>query len=504
MESMSIQIFNLDFSPAPPQPLDMRVERLTWKARGGPAAAWISGHTLAAGWGIQAAQWAQDALRRPLEIVDQAGEKAWWGYIHRVEVRHAGFSLVYDLSKLANRVCVEYWQREAQLEWTGVKTFTPWADDLDSQRRYGVKERVFRLGSMDELEALQAHGTLLADHCWPRPHLTGSPPTDKGVEVHLECRGWWDTLTWKTAHFNDGYEGYVRPAQIAQYLGRTTTMDARIGQSFKTAYGGWKLGEAVVNLRGIGLNADGVRCELCADANGTPGSALDSAEVSAAVIGGARWWVRFVFSQRVQIDADTVYWLVFSRTGILNTSNYYQLYLDNTNSFLNGKLVIWNGTGWQDSNNGQADINFYVVGYVTRLERLKEMTGAGMGGQFLSGVQVNTGVSGDTMLWREGILNCGEEVVNLLESGTDGSQLSARVDSSRRLVVSEMPGEGEWLFSINGAGQLRARSGRMAVSSDQPAGQRLMLANGWEEHSVIIEELEWTREAGLQVKWNIT
>lgn len=127
-----------------------------------------------------------------------------------------------------------------------------------------------------------------------------------------------------------------------------------------------------------------------------------------------------------------------------------------------------------------------------------------MGGQFLSGVQVNTGVSGDTMLWREGILNCGEEVVNLLESGTDGSQLSARVDSSRRLVVSEMPGEGEWLFSINGAGQLRARSGRMAVSSDQPAGQRLLLANGWEEHSVIIEELEWTREAGLQVKWNIT
>lgn len=501
MEVMKIQMRNRDFSPCAPTRIDLQVEKLAWKAQGGPSAAWISGETQDTGWGIQAAQWAQDILRRPVDILTRTGEKAWWGYIKRVEVQHAGFSLGVDLGELANRVCVEYWQREAQLEWTGLKTFTPWVDDLDSQRLYGVKERIFRLGSMDELEALQARDTLLVQHSLPRPHLNSLPRHNAGVKVRLECRGWWDTLIWKTAHFNDGYEGYVRPAQIAQFLGRSSSSDAKIGQSFKTAYGGWRLGEAVVNLRAIGLNTDGVRCELCGDANGAPGSTLGSAEVSAAVIGGARWWARFVFSPRVQINADTVYWLVFSRTGALNTSNNYQLYLDNTNGYPNGRLMFWNGTSWQDSSAGLADINFYVVGYVSRLERLKEMTGAGMGGQFLSGVQVNTAVNGDTLLWREGILNCGEELVTLLEAGGDGSHLLARVDADRRLVVSEVPGEGGWLFSINDAGQLRTRSGRLAVSGDQPAGQRLLLANGWDELSVIIEEMEWTPEGGLAVKW---
>lgn len=501
MEVMKIQMRNRDFSPCAPTRIDLQVEKLTWKAQGGPSAAWISGKTQDTGWGIQAAQWAQDVLRRPVDIIDQTGEKAWWGTIQRVEVQHGGFSLVYDLAELANRVCVEYWQREAQLEWTGVKTFTSWVDDLDSQRLYGIKEHIFRLGSMDEMEALQARDTLLTQHSLPRPHLKSLPQHSSGVQVRLECRGWWETLTWKAARFNDGYEGFVQPAQLTQNLGRSATSDAKVAQSFQTDYGAWKLGEAVVNIRAIGTNTDEVRCELCADANGVPGTMLASAVVSAAVISGARWWARFVFSTRAQIEANTRYWLVLSRTGLLQTSNYYFLYLDNTNSYPNGKLMFWNGTSWQDSNAGLADINFYVVGYISRLARLNELAGAGLGGQFLSGIQVNTAVSGDTLLWREGILNCGDELLNLLDSGGDGGRLLARVDADRRLVVSSLPAGQDWLFCLNGAGELRARSGRQARCVDQPAGQRVLLVNGWETRPVIIEELEWTPDGGLAVKW---
>ncbi|MHB8819953.1 MAG: hypothetical protein ACYC7M_12930, partial [Bellilinea sp.] len=83
----------------------------------------------------------------------------------------------------------------------------------------------------------------------------------------------------------------------------------------------------------------------------------------------------------------------------------------------------------------------------------------------------------------------------------NGSRLLARVDADRRLVVSSEPAGQDWLFCLNGAGELRTRSGRVAMSLDQPAGQRVLLVNGWETQPVIIEELEWTPEHGLAVRW---
>lgn len=500
METMTVRLYGRDFSLSTPERFELQVERLTWKTPGGPAAAWLSGATLDESWGVQAAQWAQDALRRPVEIRDRTGDLAWWGYVHRVEVQQGPLTLVYDLGELANRVCVEYWQREPQLEWTGVKTFTPWQDDLESQRMYGVKEQIYRLGSIHESEALQACSALLTEHGRPKSHLSAPGHCEKGVRIRLECRGWWETLTWRTAHFADGYEGFVRPAQVTQALGRSATADGKVAQSFQTGYGDWTAGEAVINLRAVGQNSDALRCELCADASGLPGNVLASAEVSASSISGVRWWVKFLFSPGVPIAADQPYWLVLSRTGAVNSSNYYQVYLDSSNGYPNGKMLTWNGSAWQDLNAGLSDINFYIVGYVTRAVRLSELAGAALGGQFLSGLRVNAAVSGDTLLWREGIRDCAEELTSLLQSSGENT-LSARVDASRRLVVDAVPGADEWLFSLDRSGALRTRSGRSALPSDQPAGQRVMPANGWDDQRPVIAALEWTPDRGLRVIW---
>lgn len=500
METMTVQLYERDFSISAPERFELQVDRLTWKDTGGPAVAQLSGAAPDESWGIQAAQWSLDALRRPVEIRDWSGEMAWWGYVHRVEVQQSPFNLTYDLAELANRVCVEYWRREPQLEWTGVKTFTPWLDDLESQRMYGVKERIYRLGSIHESEALQACNALLAGHSRPLPHLSASDSRDKGVRIRLECRGWWETLSWRTAHFTDGYEGFVRPAQATQTLGRNATADAKVAQSFQAGYGDWKAGEVVVNIRAVGQNSDALRCELCADASGLPGSVLASAEVSSAIISGARWWVKFLFSAGVPMEANRPYWLVLSRTGPVNSANYYQLYLDGSNGYPNGKSLTWNGSSWLDPTAGQGDINFYVVGYVTRLARLSELAGTNLGGQFLSGLRVNTAIDGDTLLWREGIRDCAEEWSNLLHNGGENT-LTARVDSSRRLVVEAVPGAEGWLFSLDRDGVLRARSGRPALPSDQPDGQRVLLSNGWDGQRPVMTALEWTPGRGLQVTW---
>jgi hypothetical protein len=381
-----------------------------------------------------------------------------------------------------------------------VKTFTPWADDLASQRIYGVKERIFQLGSLDERQALQMRDALLAAHGQPQARPVSDPGAGDEIRVRLECRGWWETLDWKIARFDDGYEGFVKAAPNTQYLGRSTA-DERLAQSFQTVAGGWKLGEAVVNLRGVGVNNDNLRCEVCASAGNLPGEVLASAEVSTSGISGARWWVRFMFEERPQIEASAPYWLVLSRTGNVNSVNYFQVYIDNTNAYPAGRLVIWNGSSWVETGAGLVDINFYVVGYVPRTTRLSELAAAERGGQFLTGLRLKPTIAGDTLLWRPGELTCREEIEALLQTGgADGSRLLAQVEADRRLVVFSPDEESEGWFSLDSSGELKTRSGRAALSSDRPAGKKLLPVNGWFEQPFSIEEVEWTPAGGLRVK----
>jgi len=495
MENLSVHIGGDGLSGLGQDGLTMNVERLTWQAQGGPESAVIRGLVTTPYWAARAVEWAETVLLSPLEVRDQTGEACWWGYVRRVEVQEGGLCLALDLATLANRVCVEYWRREPQLEWTGVKTFTPWADDPDSQRRYGVHERIFRLGSLDEAQALLARDTLLKQHSQPHRQVSQAEVVD-GVKVTLQGSGWYETLGWRTARFDDGYEGFVRPAATAQQLGRSTS-DQRIAQSFRTGYGGWQLGEAVVNLRAVGVPGDLLRCQVCADASGVPGTALASAEVDSMTVSGGRWWVRFAFAQKVEVQANTDVWLVLSRSGAINTTNYYQVFTDAGNCYPNGKAMIWNGSTWTVLAAGLADINFYTVGYVLRLERLGEL--AALGGQFLGGLHTSADVEGETLLWAEGIFDCRQELEKLLEGGSGGERLQAQVDAGRRLVVGTAPAA--WAFSLGADGLLRVRSGRLARCADQPAGQRALLTNGWMEAPVLVESVEWTPERGMSVGW---
>lgn len=501
MEKMIVKLFQRDFSNPAVQRLRLGVERLTWSVMGGPAEAVITATVNRQEEGKLAAL-AVDALRCPVEVLNTAGEIVWWGYIQRVEAQANGFQLAFDLDDLANRVCVQYWQPEPQLEWNGVRTFTAWADDLQSQQLYGVKERIFTLGPLGEPEANQARDGLLLQHSQLRPHIAGKPGTATRIQMRFICRGWWDTLRWKIARFNDGYEGFVKPAQGSQNLGRSAAADARVAQSFKTGYGGWLCGEAVVNIRSVGTNTDPVNCELCADAGGVPGAVLASAAVPAALIANLRWWVKFIFNPRVAMTANTPYWLVFSRTGALNTTNYYQLSADSTNCYANGKLMTWNGSAWVDVTFGTSDVNFYTTGYTSRLARLGELTSADRGGQFLTGLRVGAAITGDTLLRREGILDCQTELLDLLSSGdASGTPLYARVEPDRRLVIDSQPVGDDWRFTLDSAGLLRVRSGRQAWCPDQPAGQRVRLQTGWLDAAPMIERVEWAPKRGLLITW---
>lgn len=502
MEQMQIRLYKRDFSENIQSPFELRVERLTWRALGGPAEALFSGRPTGKDWQGYSAERGLEALARPVMVTNQAGEKVWWGYVQRVEMQENGLRLVYDLADLANRVCVEYWQPEPQVEWTGARTFTGWADDQDSQQSFGVKERIFTLRSMDESEALQSRDALLEQHSRPLPQVSQAAAAQGHPQMRLVCRGWWETLKWRYARFNDGYQGFVKPGLTGQSFGRMTNTDARIAQSFQTPYGDWLCGEAVVNIRAAGSNTDQVICELCSDAGDAPGGVLASAAVDANAASNVRWWVKFVFNTRPEIQADTPYWLVFSRSGALSTANYYQLYMDTANSYPSGKLMNWNGSAWVDVGLGAADINFYTVGYISRLTRMQELAAVERGGQFLTGMQVNSTINGDTLLRREGRQDCQSELADLLaQEDSSGKRLLALVEADRRLVIYSQPAENDWQFNLDSLGVLRSRSGRAVWSHDLPAGQRMLLANGWLQTHPLIESVAWTPQDGLRVKW---
>lgn len=486
------------------QEVNLRLEKLSWCAEGGPHQADLSAEIpiQASGGGLPAGLTA--LLGCAVRIFNAAAEPVWWGYLARIEVQLGSLTADLDLGRLANRVAVQYWQRQAEVEWQGEKTYTDWAEDSHSINQYGVKERVLFLNSMLEEEALAARDAWLAASSQPEVRVGNQPaspsPGADRIRLRLTCRGWWETIGWRYAHLFDGYEGFAHPAQTIQYFGRYVN-DAMYAQSFQTGYGPWRCGEVLVKLRQIGLCSDGVTASICADASGIPDTSapLASQTVPASAINGGLRWIRFALPSPPLIQANTPYWLVLQRSGALNPSQYYTLMREDSNPYPGGHLINWNGSSWVSVAGGNADVNFYLVGCKPRSERIEELVSADLGGQFLNGLRLQAAVEGNTLLWRDGTLTCLEELRKLLQAGdTGGRRLLAEVCADRSLLIRGEPGEGEEEYVIALDGTIRERGGAELNPAFPAAGRRALLAPGWLDRSVLIWKAEWTPKTGLR------
>jgi hypothetical protein len=490
-----------DQSPLLPG-LDFRVDRLAWSAQGGPQQAELSAEIDCLTPHGQLSGELFELLGCGAAIFDEAAQPVWWGQVGRIEV-----ATVVDLDWLTNRVAVQYWQRQPELEWQGEKTFTAWADNPHSMAQFGVKERIYFLNSLLEDQAEAARDAWLEALSQPEQKV-GSLCASQAISaerfrVRMICRGWWQTIGWRYAQLFNGYEGFVRGTLINQMLGRSANVDALIAQSFQTTYGPWECGEVVVKFRMFGLCTDGVQAALCADSGGKPDHTAPlavAAVPASAVVGGLRW-VRFVLPAPVLIQPNTPCWLVLQRTGALSSANYYQLMRDDTDAYPSGQLMYWNGSSWISSGNGLADINFYLVGYKPRLERLIELVAADLGGQFLSGVRLHAAPEGYTFLWRDGVRTCLEDLRDLLLAGdAGGRRLLAEVCADRSLLVRAMPDEDDAEYSIGLDGVIRGLLGGEASLALPIAGRRAVFAPGWLDRSVMIWRVEWTPDGGLRAE----
>jgi hypothetical protein len=154
-------------------------------------------------------------LRCPLTIRNEFGQAVWWGYLNTVEQVEGAFVVAHSLDELANKVAVRT-TTLAPAGQAGEVLQTGWAEDLDSQALYGVKERIVERSGLDEAAALQVRDIALAEGAFPAAKMARMGG-NKGWGLRLTCLGWVHSLAWR--HFQPlaGLQ-YVRADSYVQSL----------------------------------------------------------------------------------------------------------------------------------------------------------------------------------------------------------------------------------------------------------------------------------------------
>ena len=464
------------------------VRRLEWDLQGGPARAEFITQ------GEANAELAGRLLGCGACVFDERGRPAWWGFV--AEVEQGG--VLTSLEGLANRVTALYRDETPAVEIESPQRQTAWLDDLESQAAWGVRERMLRLGQARESEALAAAQAALARGAQPARRLLAQrqPPG----QMLLRLRGWWSTLGWKFWSEPRGLEACPGGGAL-QNLG-DSTLRTKLRQQFRVRSAqGWTAREVWLKAGRYGQPADTLLVDLHADQGGLPGALLAGGSIAPSGLNGDTGWTRAVLNAPVALTGNSLYVLVVSRSGGINSGGYYRLAVDESRP-VDGSMGVWNGSLWT-TRTPDADLPFVLTGEVETTRALADLLAPATAGQFLGGAVVRdaSGVWGRQ--YRDGRADGLEEASALLAMGcASGSRLSAQVCPDRRVeirAVPDAPPPAPELW-IGRQGELLERDGSPALAGS-PAVGRWARALAADPLDVLLESALW--QAGRLVgRWH--
>jgi hypothetical protein len=483
-----VTITKRDFSA--PQPADKfrwTVERLDWKAIGGPSLARLRVHAGRGQAGLARLWELAGMLRCGVTVSDDL--PAWWGYLSAVELHWGARVVRVSLEDMWNRLGVMYYSY-TPTNLNGDRMTTSIIGSAESVGMYGSKERMFSSGKrMTAAQAAAYASTLLGRYGLPVQSSRIEPTTGAGAGAEaagaegvtggdpyaiVECRGWWDTLDWKFYFDERGLLGNLR-GNTNYGMGNTSAC-TKWAESFSPGAEGWTLSDVWLRMRKEGMPADSVRVDICANNAGAPGSSLAYGTTSGWVVGSDMDWVKFVLTTPVTLAAATTYWLVVARTSANDGGAYYQLSVDGASAWTGGALRAWNGVNWISAS-PEGDMVFQLVGYCDTGLIITRMLDKTLGcGQFLSGVRFEAGSTGSSgMMARDGSTRGRDEVEALLEQGAaGGARLLATIDAARVARVYTQPPApvaGGQALLVGAAGEIARADGKPLALSEWPAGQ---------------------------------
>lgn len=458
------------------------VESARWAMVGGPDVARLKGTFLTGCYAIGGILDRLDLaralglLRCGVELVDESGTAAWWGYVSGVELSIGALGVVADLEKMNNRVKVSYTSLNINTPaGGGIVNYTDWGDEPASEGIYGVKEKIINLRAVSDRLALLKRGLEIGENGFPQaiPMVKTAGNYIKN-DIVLTLRGWWHTAGWRYYNRSDGIiEDLEETAQ--QGVGNSTE-DVHLYQSFTIDTDDWRVECAWLKAANTGENGDSLQVDICEDSGGSPGASLASASLVGTEITKSFAWKCFVFSSPPTLAAG-LYWLKVARTGPTHAGWAYSVKVDENQSYEGGEMWVNDGP-----RSPAADMVFQVVGGSETTEQIMVMAGAGAGGQFLNGVRVEVDSGIYTSQYRAGGSTALQEMSSLLGAGDmNGNRLLAEVTQDRILRVYAAPGAGTAGLYVNQAGKLVDRSGLPVPVWTPAAGRWVVVAGAWGE-----------------------
>lgn len=410
-------------------------------------------------------------------IYDDKADATWWGYVDQIEISIGGIRFVTSTDELANRVALKYTYEEPGSNGLGEAALTAWADDIQSQALFGVKELI--VNSAATMTAAAATARRDVELAW-RKYLRASGSFSGGegeemvnetaVEVVMSCRGLFDLYNWKYASWPAvSGPNYTTTAAHEQAVGAASS-SSKVMQQFTVGAGGINVLQLSVYARKQGSPADNLVAGVYAlDGSGNPtGSALASWALAGGSVGASLAWITQSVTEK-ELDAAAQYGLQVSRSGAVDASNYFVVGVNEAKGYAGGAFKVWNGSAWV-ARGTDADLCFNVLvnDLVETSKQIRDLS-TNFGPSVINAeiIEANSGVF--MRSFRDGETTALKEIEELLEGGTvNGRRLMCEVDANRNFVLREEPADTTVAYSLDKKGNLFGPQGNQ-IPAHRPA-----------------------------------
>lgn len=269
-------------------------------------------------------------------VVDNPAEPIWEGFINRMTFNSGGAEHTISLDQMANRIRTLY----SQTSGDTTATQSAVSNNTTSQGLFGIKQEQIDLGTMvNGTGATIARDTQLAQRAYPKTSVT--PGGGSGGLVHVECLGFYHTLTWESY-----YQSTTANVQLGNFV------DTLIGATVNgtTFFDNTDLGDTAANTQTI--NQIAVKGDTIWDMLKKVQEMGDTSTYFVVGIGPARFSASGVGTRRAYYrQASTAVTYTALQSDGLRVRNLYGQLVDpwkvrpDTGIRIADMLVGWDGTG---------------------------------------------------------------------------------------------------------------------------------------------------------------
>ncbi len=432
-------------------------------------------------------------LGQAVTIHNPGGEILWHGWIKEIYLDMQRLRFGWSTQNLLSRVIARYPQVSPLLDPLSSWQYTDWVEHPERLGQLGAKEALLSLREVDPNKALHAAVMQLHQQGLDDSQALVLLPKKRAPQLTMHLKGYWHRLDWTLDGEDSGLIAHLPGGKSQQSFGLSGS--ERLAQSFITGSDAFPLGQIGLRIAMLGDASDDLRVKICTDNVGVPGMELASSLLPNVYLQGGWRWQAWLLNSPLSLNANTRYWLVLERSGVLDSSQYYQTETDDGRGYPDGECKRWNGSSWVLLNQ---DLRFCLLAVSETTELMREVAQRAVQAGALQGVQIWQESGVWMPRWRE-IEKSRKEVLEYwLRLGcADESRLSALVNPDGVLEVFRLPREMEPPLQLDAEGNLHLPYGIAQTHPLDLLGRRMHLPLMEAEQTQVVRGLRWTLEEGL-------